>query len=1051
MVSEEAKIPVKNEPLEKSRFAVSPPGPLDVADPRKLAENWRIWRQDYDDFMILSGLARETSELQLAMFRHALGQPARGILNSLTFAPSDNSKDPAVVMTTFEKYCLAQENETYERFKFFTRDRQAGETIDQYVAALKELAESCKFCDCMKTSLIKDRIVLGVNEESITRRLLKCRQLNLQQCVSICRSEESADLQFKRLSVENDESQLHAIRPSNAISCNFCGLRHERRKEKCPAWGKTCNKCRKQNHFASKCRSYPVKSVESEEAEEFCLNGVENTSRKNALWAEVIIEGTKRRFQLDTGASVNLIPESFVRRTSVKPTNCTLKMWNGTTVQPVGEAELRIMNPRTQEEFDLIFIVAGDNTCPILGLSAVEQMHLITVQRSNFLGSVDCSSIIENYTRVFDSELGCLPGDVNLSLLYGCVPVALPVRGIPFALREAVRAELERLVSLNVIAKVDEPTDWVSQIAIVQKKSGAIRLCIDPKPLNLVLRREYFRIPTLEDMLPSLSGATFFTKVDLSSAFWQLKLNEESSYLTTFGTPFGRFRWLRLPFGLKVSSEIFQKRLMQALDRLDGTICIADDVLIFGRTSAEHDENLNKFFARCEDQGIKLSRDKVEYRVSAVTFHGHVLTASGLKADPEKVKAIESMPAPEDPKAVARLNGMVNYLSRFLPHLAEVMEPIRRLTHKGVEWEWGEQQKQAFETIKATVTKSPVLAYYNPDLPLVVQCDSSQYGLGAVLLQKGRPLDYRSRNLTAAERNYAQIEKELLAVVYAMERFNTYTFGRKVVVLTDHKPLVNIVKKSLNEVPKRLQRMLIRLQKYDYDLSYQPGEQMFIADTLSRAYLQEEDAPTYDFDVVAAVDDDAVSELDAQIIQQTIQQDAQMQDLMKLIRDGWPLDKRMLPDHLKIFHKDRDHLAIDGVFIVKGDRLLIPTGLRPTILRHLHAAHAGVNSTIRRARELYFWPSMTSQIKDYVTKCQVCRQHDPKQTKEPMLSRQLPIRPWQLIGVDLFTHAGKQYLVMADYYSDFLGGPAYPDNFLGDSEPHASSIRQTRDPRNGFF
>jgi transposase InsO family protein len=570
-----------------------------------------------------------------------------------------------------------------------------------------------------------------------------------------------------------------------------------------------------------------------------------------------------------------------------------------------------------------------------------------------------------------------------------------------------------------VIAPVDKPTDWVSQIAVALKKSGEIRLCIDPKPLNAVLRREHYRLPTLDDILPNLAQARFFTKVDLSSAFWQLRLNHKSSYLTTFGTPFGRFRWLRLPFGLKVSSEIFQKRLIQALDNLTGVICVADDVLIFGKTLEEHDDNLTKFFQRCVERGIHLTADKIEYRANSVTFHGHVLTANGLHVDPEKVKAIQAMPIPDDTKAIFRSNGMVNYLSRFLPKLADMMQPIRYLTHKGVSWNWGEEQQSAFNEIKRAITETPILAYFQPNQPLLIQCDSSQSGLGAVLLQQGKPIDYRSRSLSTAERNYAQIEKEMLAIVFALERFNTYTFGRRTIVHTDHKPLISIVKKPLNEVPKRLQRMILQIQKYDYELSYQPGSHMFIADTLSRAYEPVE-GDTQEFEFINLLDTSSIPEHKLKELTEANEKDDVMMKLQEAIREGWPDRKEKCLPEITVFFNDRHLFSADSGLIFKGDRLVIPSNLRKDLMRQIHLGHPGTTGSIRRARELYYWPGMTSQIKDHVSRCCVCRSHDRKQQKEPMILRELPKRPWQFVAADLFEHDRKNYLIVVDYYSDFF-------------------------------
>ena len=216
------------------------------------------------------------------------------------------------------------------------------------------------------------------------------------------------------------------------------------------------------------------------------------------------------------------------------------------------------------------------------------------------------------------------------------------------SVREKFKEQLQRLERLKAITPVHEPTEWVSQIVVAVKRSGELRVCIDPRPLNTVLKRERYQIHVIDDLLPDLTDVRVFTKVDLASDFWHLELDCESSMLTTFATLYGRYRWLRLPFGLSVSSEIFQKRLHQELQGLPGVKCIADDILIHGTCEADHDSNLDGFMRRCQQKGIKLNAEKLEYKCKEVPFHGHLLTTEGLKPDPEKVRAIVEMPHPKD-------------------------------------------------------------------------------------------------------------------------------------------------------------------------------------------------------------------------------------------------------------------------------------------------------------------------------------------------------------------------------------------------------------------
>ena len=241
---------------------------------------------------------------------------------------------------------------------------------------------------------------------------------------------------------------------------------------------------------------------------------------------------------------------------------------------------------------------------------------------------------------------------------------------------------------------------------------------------------------------------------------------------------------------------------------------------------------------RCEQIGLTLNKDKCVINSSSLTYIGHELSSEGVKADEMKLKAISEMPAPTDRKGVMRILGTVNYLSKFIPNMSQVTEPIRLLLRQYIEFQWNFKQETAFNQIKDILTSNPVLKYFGVSKPVTVQCDASKSGLGAVLLQDNQPVAYASRLLTDTETRYAQIEKELLSAVFALERFNQYTFGKQVMVESDHKPLETIVKKPLANAPPRLQRMLLRSQKYDFVIQYKPGTQRYISDMLSRAYSE---------------------------------------------------------------------------------------------------------------------------------------------------------------------------------------------------------------------
>ncbi|PFX33304.1 Retrovirus-related Pol polyprotein from transposon 17.6 [Stylophora pistillata] len=505
--------------------------------------------------------------------------------------------------------------------------------------------------------------------------------------------------------------------------------------------------------------------------------------KDKAVFAEMLVQHKPIRFQVDCGADANILPHKHVENVDLAPCSPSLVMWNGTKVKPVGTCALPVVNPRNNTKYKVRFVVVKKNLTLLLGLNATEKMGFLTVHKENFVSVVENleNDLVIKYADVFDEGLGKQPGKVHLQVDPASQPVILPARKVLVSVREKFKAELQRLQELEVVAPVDEPTEWVSQFVFAVKKCGELRVCIDPKALNAALKRERYQIPVIDDLLPDLAEARVFTKVDLASAFWHSVLDDESSLLTTFATPHGRYRCVRLPFGLCVSSEIFQKHLHQELLGLPGVKCIADDLLIYGKDDADHDCNLEGFIKRCQLKGIKLNRAKLDYRCKEVPFHGHLLTTEDLKPDPQRFKAITEMPRPEKPEDVSRLN------------------------------------EKAWNEVKSLIASAPVLSYYKPDELLEVQCDSSQAGLGAVLMQGGQPLAQASRTLTETESRYAQIEKEMLAIVFEMEKSNDYTFGRKTVVFSNYKPLESIPKKPLHRAPKRLQGMIIRLQKYDLE------------------------------------------------------------------------------------------------------------------------------------------------------------------------------------------------------------------------------------------
>jgi len=404
------------------------------------------------------------------------------------------------------------------------------------------------------------------------------------------------------------------------------------KKEECPAWGKTCDSCHGRNHFKNsnvcpvKKRVHAVRegNIQYELGSDSdscvsissvtCTADVYSVANSDTpIYCNMIIEGAPVQMQVDCGATVNVLPKQYLKEKPYSKECVKLRMWNHETTPALGRCRVKTVNPATGEKFKMNFVIVDNpGLTPLLSCKAAEKMKLITVNYHNFetVSAVSSSmdTICDKYPSVFDGSLGSLPGGkIHLTLEQNAEPVVRPPRTLPESLNSVVRDELDRLESTGVVVKVDKPTDWVNQMSVARKRSGDVRICIDPRPLNVALKREHHKLPVLDDILPRLVNSKRFAVFDLQQGYLHCELDVESSLMTTFATPFGRYRWNRLPFGLKVSSEIFQKRLQQALEGLDSVHCVADDVIVHGVDDITLSANVDKLLQRCQQYGMKLN------------------------------------------------------------------------------------------------------------------------------------------------------------------------------------------------------------------------------------------------------------------------------------------------------------------------------------------------------------------------------------------------------------------------------------------------------------
>ena len=751
------------------------------------------------------------------------------------------------------------------------------------------------------------------------------------------------------------------------------------------------------------------------------------------------------KLKIDTGAQGNILPLHTYRR--MFPRNLTtsgypksthvtcrpevkLTAYNGGEIKQHGAISL-MCRYKHSEWHNVDFYIAESEGPAILGLASCKLMNIVSVlcddigidvsavNRSNI--PVSAMSEIHNiedlksaFPQSFDT-LGNFREEYHLTVDPTVAPVVHPCRKYAIQRREAIHDELNKMESMRVIARETEPTDWVSSLTFTGKRDGTLRLCLDPKDLNQALKRPHHKTPTLEEITHHFNGATFFSKLDAKNGYWAIRLDEASSKLTTFNTPFGRYRFLRLPFGLVVSQDVFQQRMDTILEKCPGCTGIADYVAVYGRTEKEHDDNLMNLMMGAQENGLIFNSAKCIIKAREIPSFGLIYTADGVKPDPNRVEAIRALPTPQNTKELQEFLGIATYMASFVPCVSHHSAVLRELLKRDTEYVWLHQHAEAFSTIKSLICKTTTLAYFDTSKDSVLQVDSSQKGLGAVLMQDSRPIAFASKSLTDTESRYANIERELVAVVYACERFHTYLYGKPFVVQSDHKPLEMIQLKNLHAAPPRLQRMLLRLQNYGVIIRYQPGKTLLLADGLSRLVEDRPDPPVQ-LDVrvnLVQFSSDRVEQL-----REETAHDPVLAPLRDIIVSGWPDTERKLPKLLKPYWSYRDELSIDDGVILKGsDQVLVPVSMQQYILSALHAGHQGRDKCRLRAKASVHWNGIAADIESYVARCTICQQHAQSQQKEPLRQKDIPPYTWHTLSAYFFELDGKEYLLIVDHYS----------------------------------
>ena len=639
------------------------------------------------------------------------------------------------------------------------------------------------------------------------------------------------------------------------------------------------------------------------------------------------------------------------------------------------------------------------------------------------------------YADVFQG-LGKFPGEpYKLRLKPDAVPAKHRPRKVPVHLQEAFHEEVERLVKIDVLEPVTEPTEWVNSFVVVEKvidSSNAhsphhsikksIRLCIDPKDLNEALEREPYYSRSIDELISMFAGAKVFTIVDMDKGYWQVVLHPDSRKYTCMAFDIGRYQFKRLPMGSKVASDIFQRMLDSVYIGLPGVTGIADDMVIFGKDEEEHDRNLILFLETTRKNGLVLNKRKLQFKKEEVSFFGHRWNSTGISPDPKKIESIHRMEFPPDKETMHSFLGLVNFLNRYTPRLAELCSPLRKLILKDSHYSPGDPEHAAFSAVKAEFKKKIILPYFDRNKETILQTDASKKGFGAVILQEEQPIYYASRALTSAEKNYQNLECEAQAAVWGMEKFHYFLYGRKFILQTDQKPLVSIFRKHMIDVSPRIQRITIRAWQYEFEPQHIAGRNNVISDALSRVTPLEFQDSNEDKDILAVnfLQYSSIEEREKDEVLQETFKDKELQSLKQYISTGWPSKRSQIPVSLHPYWNFRDELTIESGILMKNSKVLIPETLKQKYLMQIHQGHQGIEACRSRAREFVFWVKLNDDLKELVEKCDLCQSQQNSTSIIQKYVSEVPPHPWHTVGSDLFYFRRIDFLVVVDYFSKYL-------------------------------
>lgn len=813
-----------------------------------------------------------------------------------------------------------------------------------------------------------------------------------------------------------------------------------------------CSSCKKTGHLSRVCISTllsqnrkqkyanqitPYQETSESNSHVFGINQIVNiyknySNNTDRFFASVNVEGADIQFEVDSGSGFTFLPRKEYNRLRnkppIEPVNIRFRSYTQDVFVPDGKINV---NASFEGKFikDDVYIVP-DNFAALLGRTWIRRLKINLChtdpmqgkcQFTNIITTDEVSNLKIKFPTIFEERIGCVPNiQVKLNLRENATPVFFREREIPYALRERVDKELDSLVAMGIISAV-AISDWGSPLVVIPKSDGTVRLCVDYKiGVNQRLMDAHYPIKKIEHIFNNLRGSKFFCQLDLYKAYLHIPVDQQSSSIQTISTHRGTYNMNRLSFGIKTAPAEFNRIMDQILRDSPKTEFYFDDIVVHGSTKEECTENLYQCLKILQDNDLHLNARKCSFFKEKIEFLGHVIEFNNISKSPLRLKAIMELPRPKSTEELQRFLGMSNFYAKFIPNSSSITSPLRELLKKGKRFFWSAGCEAAFIKLKQELSSNRVLVPYDPNLPIQLACDASPTGIAGVLSHvigdSERPIAYASRSLTDAERNYSQLDREALAIIFSVDHFFQYLFGRKFSLLTDNQPLIRIFHQHA-QLPRmtaaRLQRYAAFLSGFDYKIVFRKGVENINVDCLSRAPVNLQ---------LTGTDSEINNEVN-HILSTNLYQISSINIDAKVIQEASLKDQTLskLLQELRTSSIKNTEFTINNDIIFKGERVVVPMSLRHIVLQELHHTHIGVTKMKQLARRYVYWLNIDKDIEHFVAACKDCVSGRPSPPKAPLHPWAEPEENWDRLHIDYAgPFQGHHFLVIVDAKSKWV-------------------------------